>query len=114
MDKIRSKVERFRELRDARRSKRREIEGDWRQLSSEIVEGGGSQVLKVQIRIGELKSRLTELTTKISSGQASIESLRRIGENNREQHQSIQKEIHENRFENKIIQKRTRKTPSSN
>ena len=98
MDKIRSKVERFRELRDARRSKRREIEGDWRQLSSEIVEGGGSQVLKVQIRIGELKSRLTELTTKISSGQASSESLRRIGENNREQHQSIQKEIHENRL----------------
>lgn len=98
IDKIRSKVERFREIRDARRSKRREIEGDWRQLSSEIVEGGGSQVLKVQIRIGELKSRLTELTTKISSGQTSSESLHRIGENNREQYQSIRKEIHENRM----------------
>jgi chromosome segregation protein len=97
-DKVHGKVERFRELRDARRAKRREIEGDWRQLSSEIVEGGGSQVLKVQIRIGELKSRLTELTTKISSGQASIEGLSRIRENNREQHQSIQKEIHENRL----------------
>src|SRR5512136_1019350 len=73
-EKIHGKVEKLKGLRDARRSKRREIEGDWRQLSSEIVEDGGSQVLKVQIRIGELKSRLTELTTKISSSQANLES----------------------------------------
>ena len=97
-DKVRSKVEKFRELRNDRRSKRREIEGDWRKLSSEIVEEGGSQVLKVQIRIGELKSNLTELTTKISSGQASLESLRRVRENNLEQYQSIRNEIRENRL----------------
>ncbi len=97
-EKIHGKVEKLRELREARRSKRREIEGDWRQLSSEIVEDGGSQVLKVQIRIGELKSRLTELTTKISSSQANLESLRRIKENNQGQYTSIRKEIHENRL----------------
>jgi len=97
-DKVRSKVEKFRELRNDRRSKRREIEGDWRKLSSEIVEEGGSQVLKVQIRIGELKSNLTELTTKISSGQASLESLKRVRENNLEQYQSIRNEIRENRL----------------
>jgi chromosome segregation protein len=97
-DKVRSKVEKFRELREIRRSKRREIEGEWRKLSSEIVEEGGSQVLKVQIRIGELKSKLTELTTKINSGQASLEGLRRVGENNAEQHQTIRSEIHENRL----------------
>jgi chromosome segregation protein len=97
-DKVRGKVEKLRELREARRSKRREIEGDWRQLSSEIVEDGGSQVLKVQIRIGELKSKLTELTTKISSAQANLESLRRIKGNNEEQYTSIRKEIHENRL----------------
>jgi chromosome segregation protein len=97
-DKVRSKAEKFRELRDGRRSKRREIEGEWRKLSSEIVEEGGSQVLKVQIRIGELKSKLTELTTKISSGQASLEGLKRVRENDLEQHQSIRNEIRENRL----------------
>ena len=97
-DKVRGKVEKFRELRNARRSKRREVEGEWRKLSSEMVEEGGSQVLKVQIRIGELKSKLTELTTKISSGQASLESLKRIRENDLEQYQSIRNEIQENRL----------------
>jgi chromosome segregation protein len=96
-DKVRRKVEKFRELRNDRRAKRREVEGEWRKLSSEMVEEGGSQVLKVQIRIGELKSKLTELTTKISSGQASLESLKRVGDNNREQHESIRNEIQENR-----------------
>jgi chromosome segregation protein len=97
-DKVRSKAEKFRELREGRRFKRREIEGEWRKLSSEIVEEGGSQVLKVQIRIGELKSKLTELTTKISSGQASLEGLKRVRENDLEQHQSIRNEIRENRL----------------
>jgi len=97
-DKVRGKVEKLRELRNARRSKRREVEGEWRKLSSEMVEEGGSQVLKVQIRIGELKSKLTELTTKISSGQASLESLKRVRENNLEQYQSIRDGIQENRL----------------
>ena len=96
-EKARSKVEKIRESRNNRRSKRKAVEGEWRKLSSEMVEEGGSQVLKVQIRIGELKSRLTEITTKISAGQASLESLKRIRENNLEQHQSIRKEIQENR-----------------
>jgi chromosome segregation protein len=97
-DKVRSKVEKLRELREGRRSKRREIEGEWRKLSSEIVEEGGSQVMKVQIRIGDLKSKLVELTTKISSGQTSLEGLRRVRENNLEQYQTIRSEIHENRL----------------
>jgi chromosome segregation protein len=102
-DKVRVKVEKFRELRNDRRTKRREVEGEWRKLSSEMVEEGGSQVLKVQIKIGELKSRLTELTTKISAGQASLESLRRVRENNMEQHQSIKNEIQENRLKIKKL-----------
>jgi chromosome segregation protein len=97
-DKVRSRVERLRDLRGGRRLKRREIEGEWRKLSGEIVEEGGSQVLKVQIRIGELKSKLTELATKISSGQASLEGLKRVGENNKEQYQTIRNEIRENRL----------------
>jgi chromosome segregation protein len=96
-EKARSKVGKLRETRNDRRSKRRAVEGEWRKLSSEMVEEGGSQVLKVQIKIGELKSRLTEITTKINAGQASLESLKRIRENNLAQHQSIRKEIQENR-----------------
>ncbi|MEM3579519.1 MAG: chromosome segregation SMC family protein, partial [Candidatus Bathyarchaeia archaeon] len=80
------------------RSKRRGIEGEWRKLSSEIVEEGGSQVLKVQMRIGELKSKLTELTTRITSGKTSLEGLKRVRENNLAQYESIRKEIHENRL----------------
>jgi len=97
-DKVRSKVEKFRDLRNDRRTKRRAVEGEWRKLSSEMVEEGGSQVLKVQIKIGELKSRLTEITTKISSGQASLESLKRVSDNNSEQYESIRNEIKENRM----------------
>lgn len=96
-DKVRSRVEKLRELREDRRSKRRGVEGEWRELSSEIVEEGGSQVLKVQIGIGELKSKLTELATKMSSGKTSLEGLKQIRENDLQQCQSIRKEIGENR-----------------
>jgi chromosome segregation protein len=96
-DDVRNKLEKLRQLRDGHRSKRREIEGEWRKLSSEIVEEGGSQVLKVQIRIGELKSKQTELATKISSGKISLEGLKRVRENSVQQYESIRKEIRENR-----------------
>jgi len=96
--KVKKRVEELRKLREKLRSKRRGIEGEWRKLSSEMVEEGGSQVLKVQIKIGELKSKTTELTTKISSETASLEGLKRVRENNLEQYQSIKKQIHENRL----------------
>jgi len=104
-DKIRNRVDKLRELRDGRRLKRRDIEGEWRKLSSEIVEEGGSQVLKVQIRIGELKSKLTELTTKMSSGKISLEGLKRVKENSFQQYESMRNEIRQNRL--KIRQQRS-------
>lgn len=97
-DKLREKVDKLRLVRDGYRNKRRTVEGEWRKLSSEIVEEGGSQVLKVQIRIGELKSKLTELTAKINSGKTNLEGLKRIKENNEGQYHSIQNEIKENRL----------------
>jgi chromosome segregation protein len=97
-DKARNEVDKLRQLREGRRSKRREIEGEWRKLSSEIVEEGGSQVLKVQIRIGELKSKLTELTSKITSGKTSLDGFKRIRVNDVQQYQAIRNEIHENRL----------------
>jgi chromosome segregation protein len=97
-EKAKAKADKLRELRDNHRTKRREVEGDWRKLSSEIVEDGGSQVMKVQIRIGELKSKLSELNSKISSGQAILESLKRVRENSQQQYESIRKEIQQNRL----------------
>ncbi|MEM2099350.1 MAG: chromosome segregation protein SMC [Candidatus Bathyarchaeia archaeon] len=96
--KVKSKVDKYRELREAHRSKRREIESEWRKLSSDIVEEGGSEVVRVQMRIGELKSKLAELTTKISSGQSTFEGLKRIRENTLAQYESIRNEIRENRL----------------
>ncbi len=98
VDEVGRKVEKLRLLRERFRSKRKGIESEWRKLSSEMVEEGGAEVLKVQIRIGELKSKLTELKTRISSGKVSLEGLKRIRENNLQQYQSIKKEIHENRL----------------
>lgn len=97
-EEAKTRVEKLRRLREQLRSKRREIEKEWRKLSSVMVEEGGSQVLKVQMKIGELKSKITELTTKISSGKASLEGLKRVRENNLQQYQSIRREIRENRL----------------
>ena len=97
-EKIKSRLEKIRALRDQYRQRRREIEGEWRKLSSEIVEEGGSQVFRVQIKIGELKSKLTELTTKITSGKTSLEGLKKVRENSLQQYQSIRNEIRENRL----------------
>jgi chromosome segregation protein len=97
-DKVRCRVEKLKQLRDEHRLKRRGIETEWRKLSSEIVEEGGSQVIKVQISIGELKSKLTELTTRISSGKISLEGLKKVKENDLQQYESIRNEIRENRI----------------
>ena len=96
--KVNERVEKLKEQRDLRRSKRHEIEGDWRKLSGEGLEQGGSEVLKVQIKIGELKSKLTELNSTINSAQSSLESFKRVKENNVTQRESLQKEIRENRL----------------
>jgi chromosome segregation ATPase len=97
-EKVKERVDKLKEQRELHRSKRHGIESEWRKLSGENLEEGGSQVLKVQITIGELKSKLTELTTKINAAQGSLESLKRIGENNVTQEENIRKEIHENRL----------------
>jgi chromosome segregation protein len=97
-EKVKARVEKLKEQRDLRRSKRHDIEGEWRKLSGENLEEGGSQVLKVQITMGELKSKLTELTTKINSGQGSLESLKRVRENDLAQQEDIRSAIRENRL----------------
>ena len=97
-EKVKFKVDKLREIRDGHRFKRKEIEGEWRKLSGEIVEGGGTKIMQVQIQIGELKSNLTELNSKVSSGQSTLEGLKRVRENNQQQYQSLKEEVKENRL----------------
>lgn len=106
INEAQSQVQNLRHLRQQLMSKRREIEGEWRKLSSEMVEEGGSRVLKIQIKIGELKSRITELTTKISVGKTSLEGLKSVEKNNREQYQSIGKEINEYRLDMRRLRRK--------
>ena len=97
-EKVKVRVDKLKEQRELRRSKRHGIESEWRKLSGENLEKGGSEVLKVQITIGELKSKLTELSTKISSGQATFEGLKRVRENNLAEQESLRNKIRENRL----------------
>jgi len=98
LEKVQTRVDKLKGHRELRRNKRYEIEGEWRKLSGEALEEGGSQVLSVQINIGQLKSRLTELKTQISSSQASLESLKRVAQNNQDSYNSIQNDIKDNRL----------------
>jgi len=92
-----SRVEKLKQLRDEQREQRHQIEKEWRKLSSESVEEGGTRVLEVQIKIGETKSKLTEFATKIRASSASLEGLRKVKENNLQQLQAINNEVEENR-----------------
>jgi len=96
IEEISARVEKLRQLRDGLRTQRHETEAKWSQLSSEVVEEGGTRVLEVQIKIGDLKSKLTELTTKIDAGKTSNEGLRKIRNNNTQQLAAIENEISEN------------------
>ncbi|MGD8545347.1 MAG: chromosome segregation protein SMC [Candidatus Bathyarchaeota archaeon] len=106
IDEVEKRVHKLRDLRQQLMQKRRKVEGEWRKLSSEMVEEGGSRVLKIQINIGELKSKITELTTKISSGKASLEGLKQVRENNQHQYESIREEIHEYRLKTKRLKRK--------
>ncbi|MDR2719953.1 MAG: AAA family ATPase, partial [Nitrososphaerota archaeon] len=96
--KVQACVDKLKEQRELRRTKRYEIEGEWRKLSGETLDESSSKVMKVQFDIGELKSRLTELTAQIRSGQSSLEGLNRVAQNNQDSHDSIQNEIKSNRL----------------
>ncbi len=101
-EKVRGKAQKFKELREHLMSQRREMEKEWRKLSSEVVEEGGTQVLGIQIKIGNVKSKLAELTIKIGAGTASLDGLKKVDENNLQQLEAMKKETAANR---KIIRR---------
>ncbi len=88
------KVEGLREVREKLRSQRRGIEEEWRRFN---LEERGAEVMKVQIEIGDLRSRITELTTGIDAWRASLEGLGKVRENNLRQLDALKGEIAETR-----------------
>ncbi len=106
LEEAQNKVEHIRQVRNKMRDHRHSIESEWRRLSSDMVEEGGSRVLEVQIKIGDLKSRLTELSTKIGAGTTTLEGLKKVRENNIQQYESMRKEIIENRKETRRLKRR--------
>jgi chromosome segregation protein len=99
IESVCSKVEKSRELRAQLRSQRYEVETEWRKLSSEMIEDRGTRLLEVQYKIGEVRSRISELNTKIGAGTSSIEGLQKVKENDLEKLEAIKNEIKDNRKE---------------
>ncbi len=97
VEEARDRAEKLRQAREGLRSRRHGIEAEWRRLSSEIVEEGGTRVFEVQVKIGDVKSKLTELATKIGAGTTSLEGLRKVRDNNSQQLEAIKNEIEESR-----------------
>ena len=97
LEEVEIKGQELYEIREKLRNQRHEVEAKWMELGSEMVEGRSSQVLKVQIEIGDLKSRLTELTTKIDTERASLDGLRKIKDNYFDQLEVIKNEINDHR-----------------
>jgi chromosome segregation protein len=99
IEEVRSKVEKSRQLREQLRSQRHEAETEWRKLGSEMIEERGTRLLEVQYNIGEVRSKITELSTKIGSGTASLDGLKKVMENNIQKLEAINHEIKDNRKE---------------
>jgi len=91
------KVENLKKMREKLRGQRHGIETEWRKFSEEKVEEGGTRVLEIQIKIGDIKSRLTELATKIGAGTTSLDGLKKVRENNLQQSEAIKNDMVENR-----------------
>ncbi len=89
------KVEKLKTAREQLRSERHGIETEWRRLSSEIVEESGTRVFEVQVKIGDIKSTLTELATKIDAETVSLEGLKKVRDNNTQQLDAMENEIQE-------------------
>jgi chromosome segregation protein len=97
VEEAQNKVESLRKMREHSRGQRHEIETEWRKFSSERVEDGGTRVLEVQIKIGDIKSRLAELITKIGASTTSLEGLNKVRENTSQQLEAIRNDVVETR-----------------
>ncbi|MEM2922523.1 MAG: chromosome segregation SMC family protein, partial [Candidatus Bathyarchaeia archaeon] len=92
---LESKVEKLSELREGFKSKRYEAESEWRKLGADLMEEGQTKILQIQIRLGDLRSRLSELSAKVNSETATLEGLIRVRKSTEEQIEVLKREIEE-------------------
>lgn len=90
---LEKKVDEIKTQRESLRSKRHEIEVEWRRLGFEEVEENQTRVLQIQIEIGELRSRLFELSTKLTANKSSVDNLIRVKDNSTQQIDALKNEI---------------------
>ncbi len=95
MSKLQEKIGAIKEHKDALWSRRRNIESEWRKTGLEKVEEGQAHLLGIQMKIGELRSRLSELSTKITAGKFTLNALNKVKDDASNQIESLNKEIQE-------------------
>jgi len=105
VDELRRRVEELQEMKEKLRSERSATEKEWRRFSSEVLEEGGTKVLQIQMKIGELRSLLSELTTKINANKTTIKSLIRARESHAQKLGDLRKQIEEARKRIREIEK---------
>lgn len=92
---LEGRAEKLDSLRGKLRSERYDAQAEWRKLGSDKLDEGQTQLLHTQIQLGDLRSRVSELSTKINSEKATLEGLTRVKENTEEQVVAIRSEIRE-------------------
>ncbi len=81
------------EKRETLRLKRREIENELRKLGFEERGDKQNRIVKIQIEIGSLKSRLSDLSAKIRDREANIKRLEKLKANFQRQTETLKEEI---------------------
>ncbi len=94
---LEKKIDEVRTQREALRSRRHDIETEWRRLGFEAVEENQTRLLQIQIEIGEHRSRLVELSTKLTSSKSSLDSLFIVRDSSAQQIDALKNEIEEAR-----------------
>ncbi len=90
---LEKKIQAIRTQRETLQSKRHEIEIEWRKLGFEEVEANQTKFFQIQMEIGDLRSKLVELSTRITSYKTSLDNLTRVKQNAEQQIEFLCQEI---------------------
>ncbi|MBS7614416.1 chromosome segregation protein SMC, partial [Candidatus Bathyarchaeota archaeon] len=90
---LEKKIQAIRTQRETLQSKRHEVEVEWRKLGFEEVEANQTKLFQIQMELGDLRSKLVELSTKISSNKTSLDNLTRVKQNAEQQIEFLSQEI---------------------
>ncbi|MBS7610273.1 AAA family ATPase, partial [Candidatus Bathyarchaeota archaeon] len=77
---LRRESEDLSKAKEVLRTKRRNVEEQWRRLNEEIVDKGGGRLLEIQGSIGEASARIAALETQLASNKMSLQNLMKLRE----------------------------------